>query len=109
MQSCVNHTIHGNCRDDFHGDNFKNIWFPRESCERLNKYDLRTPGLMKLEFKGTQIIGLCSKSYIALNKDENAKNEKDSLKDVNKRSSDPSDSFIRVLKTQAPITTINRV
>lgn len=38
-------------------------WFPRDYDEKLLKYDLRTPGLFKEEFKGNAIIALCSKMY----------------------------------------------
>ena len=42
-------------------------WFPRECCPAHAKRDSRTPGLFKLEFEGTEIIGLSSKTYIVVN------------------------------------------
>ncbi|KAJ8300697.1 hypothetical protein KUTeg_022216 [Tegillarca granosa] len=39
-------------------------WFPRRCCAKHAKFDKRTPGLFKLEYRGDEIIGLCSKTYI---------------------------------------------
>ena len=40
-------------------------WFPRTCCKKHAKHDKRTPGLFKLEYQGDEMIGLCSKTYIA--------------------------------------------
>ena len=45
-------------------------WFPRSCCEKHSKFDTRTPGLFKLEFKGIEIIGLCSKTYVVASENE---------------------------------------
>jgi hypothetical protein len=42
-------------------------WFPRTCCGKHAKFDKRTPGLFKLEYEGDEMIGLCSKSYVAAN------------------------------------------
>ena len=39
-------------------------WFPRECCDKHKKYDRRTSGLFKLEASGTEMIALCSKTYL---------------------------------------------
>ena len=38
-------------------------WFPRTDMLEHAKYDKRTPGLFKVEWKGEGIISLCSKTY----------------------------------------------
>lgn len=63
---------------------------------------------MNLEFTGTQMIGLCSKSYIAVNKKVNTRDLKYSLKGVNNYFLDSSDTFLQVLRTQSPINAVNR-
>lgn len=108
MLSIFDQSISNNCRDNFRGDNFNVVWFPRECCSRHSKHDLRTPGLMKLEFKGTQIISLCSKSYVAINKKDNVMDFKYSLKGVNNQFVDPSHAFKSVLSTQKPVKAVNR-
>ena len=101
------------CRDNFKGDGFKCIWLPRDCCSRHKKYDSRTPGLMKLEFKGTKMVGLCSKSYIGVNKDLTERSEKVtsvkySLKGVNKQFYNPINLFERVLNTTETFTAVNK-
>lgn len=64
---------------------------------------------MKLEFKGTKMIGLCSKSYIAVNEQENVITDvKFSLKGVNKHHVNPVSEFEKVLNNQQPISSVNR-
>ena len=98
--------VYGSCKDDFDGDDFKTVWFPRECCQKHNKYDLRFPGCMKLEHQGTQLVGLSSKSYLAV--DQNTSTIKYSLKGVNNQFVDPSDPFKEVLHTQCPVMAVNR-
>lgn len=38
-------------------------WVMKECCKKINKYDQRTPGLFKEEFRGVGIISLNSKTY----------------------------------------------
>ena len=54
----------------------KSHWFPK------TKYEKRTPGLFKEEFRGHKMIALCSKCYIAMGSMGLAKT---SAKGVNKR------------------------
>lgn len=53
------HALTGCCWDDIDP-----AWFPRTCCSKHIKYDKRTPGLLKMEFEGDVMIGLCSKTYI---------------------------------------------
>ena len=49
------------CQDTVNTENF---WFPRICCEKHRKYDRRTPGLFKIEHVCSEMILLCSKSYV---------------------------------------------
>ena len=59
-----------------HHQNFVDVklrqepWFQQQCCKDAFKYQKRTPGLFKTEFKGLGIAALCSKTYICWGKDE---------------------------------------
>ena len=38
-------------------------WQPHSCCVQKKKFDKRTPGLFKIEWEGTGMVGLCSKTY----------------------------------------------
>ncbi len=59
-------------------------WIPSECCQKQKKFDRRTPGLMKIEWKGKGMIALCSKCYFGWGKD----GEKKSTKGINKAQND---------------------
>ena len=90
------------CNDNFSGD--EKTWFPRKCCQKHSKHDNRTPGLMKVEFHGNEIVALCSKTYAA------SSNNciKYSMKGVNKTFVDPLPLYKSVLNTLTNITSINR-
>ena len=70
-------------------------WTPRPCCEKRRKYDKRTPGLFKLEFKGQNIVALCSKTYICTGQDET----KLTCKGLNKaRNQLTEDQYLDVLR-----------
>ena len=55
---------------DAHQEEFMNArcqnimtWVPRQCCAERQIYDMRTPGLFKVENKGDGIVALCSKTY----------------------------------------------
>lgn len=48
--------------EEFEADD-KERWFPRTCCKTHEQYDLRTPGLFKMEFQGSEMVGLFSKTY----------------------------------------------
>ena len=50
------------CRDDFRAV-AKNNFFPRTCCSKHKKHDKREPGLFKEEFRCTEMLCLCSKTY----------------------------------------------
>ncbi len=43
-------------------------WVAPTCCQKVNAYEKRTPGLFKIEWKGTGIISLCSKTYYCFGK-----------------------------------------
>jgi hypothetical protein len=80
-------------------------WFPRRCCPEDAAYDLRTPGLFKLEFEGDEIIGLCSKTFIVINENR----FKYSCKGANKRNVvRPPDCYRSVLHTKRQQSVINQ-
>lgn len=90
------------CTDTFQGE--KSTWFPRQCCPKHSKHDSRTPGKMKVEFQGDEIVALCSKSYVATS----STCIKYSMKGVNKTFADPLPMYKSVLDTLTNITSINR-
>ena len=45
------------CNDSFQADNIRNF-FPRKCCFKHRKHDKREPGLLKEEFRCTELISL---------------------------------------------------
>jgi len=54
--------VYGSCNDSY-----TPVWFPRKCCASHAKYDKRTPGLFKKEYEGSEMVALCSKTYIVHN------------------------------------------
>jgi hypothetical protein len=59
MKDSYQRALTGCCRDDVDPQ-----WLPRTCCTKHAQYDKRTFGLLKLEYEGDVMIGLCSKTYI---------------------------------------------
>ena len=70
------------CRDDFIAD-ADNNFFPRTCCAVHKKYKKREPGLIKEEFRCTEMLCLCSKTYCCY--DTKSDKFKFSSKGLNKR------------------------
>ncbi len=59
-------SLMSHCSDDYRPEvGVDDVWLPRQCCGKHEKFDSRCLGLMKLEFSGTEMVSLCSKSYIA--------------------------------------------
>ena len=56
--------LEGYCRDEIVEADAALHWFPRTCCTKHAKFDKRTPRLLKLEYEGDVMIGLCSKTYL---------------------------------------------
>ena len=70
------------CKDDFTANAAINF-FPRTCCTEHKKHDKREPGLFKAEFRWTEMLCLCSKTYCCY--DFNSKKNKVSSKALNRR------------------------
>ena len=98
------------CRDSFKAD-AKSNFFPRTCRSIHKKHDKREPGLFKEEFRCTEMLCLCSKTYCCY--DNKSDKFKFSSKGLNKRvledSGDgPLTKYWRVLDEAINLTSTNR-
>ena len=98
------------CRDSFKAD-AKSNFFPRRCCSIHKKHDKREPGLFEEEFRCTERLCLCSKTYCCY--DNKSDKFKFSSKGLNKRvledSGDgPLAKYRRVLDEVINLTSTNR-
>ena len=70
------------CTDNFTADAFA-ILFVQRCCEKHKKHDKRESGLFKDEFRWTEMLCLCNKTYCCY--DVTTDNHKSSSKGLNKR------------------------
>ncbi len=59
-------------------------WFPRDDTKEHAKFDKRTPGLFKEEYRGKTIISLCPKMYFVEGAAHEDKKYKSSSKGIQK-------------------------
>ena len=99
------------CRGDFRADATQNF-FPRTCCPAHIKFDKREPGLFKEEFRCTEMICLCSKTYCCF--DSATSVCKFSSKGLNKRALEeasdqgPLNKYRKVLQETGNCTSTNR-
>ena len=98
------------CNDNFIADSSGNF-FPRTCCEKHKKHDKREPGLFKEEFRCTEMLCLCSKTYCCY--DAKSNKYKFSSKGLNKRTFEDSDDgpmakYQKVMIEQENVTSANR-
>lgn len=82
---------------------------PTDCCNAISKWDGRTPGKFKEEFRGVGIVCLNSKSYICFKENVEEKDGvKLSSKGLSKRTNrlQPND-YKRVLRTKKPLSGVN--
>ena len=99
------------CRDDFTA-NATSHFFRRTWCTKHKKHDKREPGLFKEEFRCTEVLCLCSKSYCCY--DSNSNKYKFSTKCLNKRTLEdcgdgPMAKYRKVLDEFINVTSTNRI
>ena len=87
-------------------------FFPRTCCVKHKQHDNREPGLFKEEFRCTEMLCLCSKTYCCYDVNSNKLNL--SSKSLNKRvleqSGDrPLEKYRRVLNEKVNVTSDNGV
>ena len=98
------------CKDDFTANATTNF-FPRTCCTKHIKHDKREPGLFKEEFRCTEMLCLCSKTYCCY--DSNSNKYKISSKGLNKRTLEECDDgpmakYRKVLDEFINVTSTNR-
>jgi hypothetical protein len=95
MKTDFRNNVYNSCHDSI-----TPLWFPRKCCDKHAKYDNRTPGLFKKEYVGTEVVALCSKTYIVAN--QNDSTQKFSSKGISRRSlgGDLFSKYKKVLDTQ---------
>ena len=98
------------CVDNFTADAVA-IFFPRTCCVEHKQHDKREPGLFKEEFRCTEMLCLCSKTYCC--NDVTSKKSKFSSKSLNKRvleqsGEGPLEKYRRVLNEKVNVTSNNR-
>ena len=98
------------CKDDLTANSTTNF-FPRTCCTQHIKHDKREPGLFKEEFRCTEMLCFCSKTYCCY--DSNSKKYKLSSKGLNKRRLEdcgdvPTAKYRKVLDDFVDVTSTNR-
>ena len=98
------------CPDNF-TSNATDNFFPRTCCNVHKKYDKREPGLFKEEFRLSEMLCLCSKTYCCY--DEQTNRHKFRSKRFNKRTleecgdSGPMSKYRKVLEEAVNVTSTN--
>ena len=98
------------CVDNFTADAVVNF-FPRTCCVKHKQQDKRETGLLKEEFRCTEMLCLCSKTYCCY--DVTSKKPKFSSKGLNKlvleqSGEGPLEKYRRVLNDKLNVTSNNR-
>ena len=98
------------CKDDFTANATTNV-VPRTCCTKHMKHDKRKPGLFKEEFRCTEMLCLCSKTYCCY--DSISNKYKFSGKSLNKRTLEdcgdgPMAKYRKVLDEFIYVTSTNR-
>ena len=110
MRRIWNEMRSNDCTDVFHANSASNF-FPRTCCEKHVKHDKREPGLFKEEFRCTEMLCLCSKTYCCYNSVTNKTkfSSKGLSKSVLEENSDgPLQKYRRVLDDAVNIASTNR-
>ena len=87
-------------RKDFVETKLKNeTWTPGDCCRAAHVYDKRTSGLFKLEYSGSGIVALCSKTYICFGEEGTKLSSKGIQKKRNLHKL-CKEAYLKVLETQ---------
>ena len=79
------------------------MWQPQPCCIKQKKYDKHTPGLFKVEWEGSGMIALCSKTYFGWGEEN-----KCSTKGIDKRHNQLNkEHFLQVLMSKQSCSGIN--
>lgn len=99
---------------DRHADDFQlcksvptKLWELQNCCKEVYQYDIRTPGLFKVEFSGHGIVALNSKTYFCWNDETHS--TKHSSKGLSKTTNSfTKDTFLKVLHSRSPKEGVNK-
>ena len=110
MKSTWKELRSNDCVENFRADCNKNF-FPRTCCPKHVKHDKREPGLFKEEFRCTEMLSLCSKTYCCY--DSRTKKTKFSSKGLNKNvleenNDGPLQKYRKVLDEAVNVSSTNR-
>ena len=83
MKKTWNSLRSGDCTDELSTHSITTLFFPRTCCAKHKKHNRREPGLFKEEFRCTDLIWLCSKTYCCY--DSKSNNFKFSSKGLSER------------------------
>ena len=93
LDQCISDEFKNRCQNEIFNscsDEISPPWFPRRCCEHHVALDRRRVGIFQ-EFQGSQMISLCSKSYII---QDSEGNQKISYKEISKKQFvDPMSKF----------------
>ena len=81
-------------------------WRPHECCLKTLAYDKRTPGLFKVEFEGSGMVALNSKTYCCWKEDGSSKCSSKGLSKVTNNFS--RDSYLGVLRSGRSVSGTNK-
>ena len=100
----------GDCTDSFTANATENF-IPRTSCSAHKRHDKREPGLFKEEFRCSEMLCLCRKTYCCFDRKSNK--YKFSSKGLNKRTLEvcgegPMSNYRKVLEEAVIVTSTNR-
>ena len=88
------------------------IFLPRTCCVKHKQHDKREPGLFKEEFRCTEILCLCSKTYccyeVTSNKHKISSNKGLSKRVLEQSGDGPLEKYRRVLNEKVNVTSNNR-
>ena len=98
------------CDDSFKADAVQKF-FPRSCCDKHKKHDKREPGLFKEEFRCTEMICLCSKTYFCY--DAKSDKYKFTSKGLDKRTLEetgdgPLEKYLRVMEEIINLISLSR-
>ena len=118
LENCIRHEMRAewqrlrsnDCVDSFTADAVANF-FPRKCCVKHKQHDKREPGLFKEEFRCTEMLCLCSKTYCCY--DVISNKLKFSSKGLNKLALEQSgdgllEKYRRVLNEKVKVISNNR-
>jgi hypothetical protein len=84
-------------------------WSPGVCCQDVLRHDTRTPGLFKMEYEGTGMVALNSKTYCCWNDNDDENTVKYSSKGLSKRTNNfGKQTFLDVIRQGQSVSGVNK-